>query len=315
MPPTLPRCEVIPLTGHHVSLRIDGVEQTRWNAAGDYPRPCFFPLRGPESRESLTRMGHPGAPNHDHHQSVWFAHNKLLGIDFWSNNSRAQIRQQQWLVYEDGDEAAAMAVLLGWYDGHDAEPLVEQELIAFLRPAGESGYTLETHSTFRPVAEQIEFQQTNFGFFAVRVARSISTHFGGGQLTNSEGAVGEPDIFGKPARWMDYSGPMPADSDAKARASVIEGITYFDHPSNPGFPNSWHVREDGWMGCSPCMHSSLTTTRDQPLVLRYLLHVHSGELDAMYAEEIAEEFSSRPSCRVVKSTAPHQQFKIERISQ
>ena len=30
-------------------------------------------------------MGHPGAPDHDHHRSVWFAHFKVLGIDFWGD--------------------------------------------------------------------------------------------------------------------------------------------------------------------------------------------------------------------------------------
>ena len=47
----------------------------------------------------LTRMGHPGAPDHDHHQSIWFAHHKVMGIDFWGNASGAVIRQLQWLAY------------------------------------------------------------------------------------------------------------------------------------------------------------------------------------------------------------------------
>ena len=181
----LPRCEVIPLDGHQVSLRIDGVEHLRWHYGGEYPRPFFFPLRGP-SGSSLTRMGHPGAPNHDHHRSIWFAHHKVLGIDFWSENTTARIRQKEWLVYDDGDEQAIMAVRLGWYDGHDPAELLEQELIAILRP-GEPGETrLELQSTFRPQSTMLEFGQTNFGFLAVRVAKSISAHFGGGQLTNSE---------------------------------------------------------------------------------------------------------------------------------
>ncbi len=43
-------------------------------------------------------MGHPGAPNHDHHRSIWFAHNKLLGIDFWSDRTRQResVRRVGW---------------------------------------------------------------------------------------------------------------------------------------------------------------------------------------------------------------------------
>ena len=63
------RCELLPLAEHQVSMRIDGVEKTRWHFGSEYPRPFFYPLNGP-SGVSLTRMGHPGAHNHEHHRSV-----------------------------------------------------------------------------------------------------------------------------------------------------------------------------------------------------------------------------------------------------
>ena len=49
-------------------------------------------------------MGHPGAPDHDHHRSVWFAHEKVSGVNFWSDNTAARVRQKEWLVYHDGDD-------------------------------------------------------------------------------------------------------------------------------------------------------------------------------------------------------------------
>ena len=58
---------------NQVSLQIDGEERTRWHFDAKYPRPFFYPLIGP-SGDTLTRMGHPGAQNHDHHRSVWWAH-------------------------------------------------------------------------------------------------------------------------------------------------------------------------------------------------------------------------------------------------
>src|SRR5262249_14950554 len=156
--------------------------------------------------------------------SIWFAHAKVLGIDFWSDRTEARIRQKQWLQYQDGQDETAMAVLLGWYDGHDPKELLEQEVVAAVRPGPGGGTLVELQSTLRPTAESLEFGQTNFGFLAVRVAKSVSAHFGGGAITNSEAATGEPAIFAQPARWMDYSGPM-SNSDS-------EGITYFDHPAN-----------------------------------------------------------------------------------
>lgn len=300
----LPRCRIVPLPDHQVSFVIDERERCRWHASPHAPRPFFFPLVGP-SGESLTRMGHPGAPNHDHHRSIWFAHEKVLGVNFWSDETAARIRQQTWLAYEDGDDECRMAVRLGWYDGHDPAPLLEQELVAAVRPGPDGETLLEVQSHFRPKADSLEFGKTNFGFFAVRVAKSISEHFGGGRLTNSEGAVGEPKIFGQAARWMDYSGEVAS--------GVTEGITYFDHPGNVGFPNPWHVRADGWMGCAPCLRGSLITKKSEPLMLRFLLHAHKGGADAERANAVAQQFAESRPFEVVKANVPHVMYQVRRV--
>ncbi|MCA9027053.1 MAG: PmoA family protein [Planctomycetaceae bacterium] len=308
----LTRCEVVPLPDHQVSFQVDGQEVTCWHFGPQAPRPYFYPIRGPRSGASLTRMGHPGAPNHDHHRSVWFAHQQLLGIDFWSDQTEARIRQQEWLVYQDGDAEAAMAVKLGWYDGHDTQPLLDQELIAILRPLENDEYTLDLHSTFVPRAEQIEFQQTNFGFLAVRMAKSISVHFGDGKITGSEGTTGEADLFGQPSAWIDYSG-MVAVTGNSDRSLLTEGITYFDHPRNVSYPSKWHVREDGWMGASACRDQAIITTREDPLRLRYRLHIHHGPADLARAGEISRNWAVEPDYRTVRATEPHQSLQIERI--
>jgi hypothetical protein len=304
-----PRCQILPLPDQQVAFVVDGQERTRWHFSPQYPRPFLYPLRGP-SGASLTRMGHPGAANHDHHRSVWFAHQKMLGIDFWSDNTAARIRQLAWQVYRDGDDEAVMAVELGWFDGHDPQELLRQQLIIAVRSGDRSAETLiELQSGFQPVAEQLEFGQTNFGFLAVRVAKHISAHFGGGRLTGSEGAVGEAGNFGKAARWMDYSGPAPPGSKPSD-----EGITYFDHPSNPQHPVQWHVRDDGWMGASVCMSRPHVTRRDQPLMVRYLLHVHAGPVDAARADATFEQFARAPAWIAEKSGRPHEMFEVRRSS-
>ncbi len=291
----IPSHEAVPLPNHQVSLRIDGVERTRWHFGPQYPRPFFYPLLGP-SGQPLTRMGHPGAPDHDHHRSIWFAHFKVLGIDFWGDGrNEATIRQLQWLALEDTSGEARLAVRLGWFDGHDPAALVVQDVVVGVRDDGRGGTLMEVQSRFVPQAEQLEFQQTNFGFFAVRVARSLSGAFGGGTITSSTGATGEKSIFGKPARWMDYSGLVRG-----AEGPILEGVTYIDHPENPGQPTGWHVREDGWMCASPCMNAGLVVRRDDPLELRYLLHAHADGADAVDADRRHAAFAASGAYRVEK---------------
>ncbi|NQT14808.1 MAG: PmoA family protein [Planctomycetes bacterium] len=305
------RCELVPLPDQQASFTVDGVEKTRWHFGAQYPRPFFYPFCGP-SGTSLTRMGHPGAENHDHHRSVWFAHHDVGGVDFWSDGGDGRVRQKSWLSYRDGDDEAIMASALGWFDGAGKE-LMEQDVVAALIPLEGGEHVLELQITMRPPAgaKTVELGKTNFGFLAVRVAKTLSVHFGGGRLADSEGRQGEKAIFGNQARWMDYSGPV-AVGQGPSRKTVTEGITYFDHPDNPRYPTSWHVREDGWMGASFCMHEGCSVTAESPLVLRYLLHAHGGAYEAAKAQSVHERFAKRSGLEITKSSKPHRQYDVGR---
>jgi Methane oxygenase PmoA len=305
------RCEAIPIADHRVSFQIDGVEKFQWNFSDAYPRPFFYPFRGP-SGAMLTRMGHPGAPDHDHHQSIWFANNKVNGFDFWANNKKTLIRQRQWLAYEDGNDEAIMACVLDWL-GPDGNAIMQQELVAAILPMVDDEYALEIQFTANPAEsqEQVALEKTNFAFLAVRVAKSISAHFGGGKLSNSEGLVGEKQAFAKPARWMDYSGPV-ASGQGSSRATTIEGITFFDHPANLSYPTPWHVRDDGWMGAAVHLEHGTMLDKDSAITLRYLLYAHRGAYDAAKATAVHEAFSERLGFVVAKGTKPHHQYEVTR---
>jgi hypothetical protein len=302
----IPRCRIEPGPRHDVTMLVDRQPRVGWHFDPSHPKPFFYPLIGP-SGHPLTRMGHPGAAgSHSHHRSVWLAHDDVAGVRFWADTSEARIRQNRWLVYQDRDDGAALAAELSWEAGHDAEPVMTQELIAVLRPLDGGASELELQSTFTPEDDSLTLGQNDFGFLGVRVAKSISEHFGGGRITSSEGRTGEPDNFGKPARWMDYSGPVPGGE--------VEGITCFDHPYNPNHPARWHVREDGWMGPSFTRSEPFTIKRDRPLTVRYLLHLHGGPHDPEAAGARFERFSGLRPLEVYPTEAPHEHFRLRRRS-
>ena len=306
------RCELVPLPDSQLSFQDHGIEKLRWHFSRDYSRPFFFPLVGP-SGATLTRIGHPGAENHDHHRSVWFAHHKVNGLDFWSENGGTQIRQKHWYAYRDGDEEAVMASKLAWFGPAGVE-VMESDLVAALRPLPSGEHLVELQLTLRPAdkAESVELGQSNFGIIAVRVAKTMTGHFGGGQIADSAARVGEANIFGKSASWVDYSGPV-AVGTGPARKSVIEGVTLFDHPGNPAYPAKWHVREDGWMGPSLCRDNAIKIAKATPLTLRYLLHAHSGPVDPVTAARLAGDFKRRPGFVIEKSKKPHRQYDVRRL--
>ena len=208
-----------------------------------------------------------------------------------------------------------MASRLGWFNDEGQE-VMEQDLVASLSPGPMNGETfMDLHSTFRPTGNSVTLGKTNFGFLAIRVARNISAHFGGGQLTNSHGMKGEQDIFGQSAEWMDYSGPVPIFQENGKVESKTEGITYFDHPNNPRYPTHWHVRVDGWMGASFNLLAPYTITKEKPLTLRYLLHAHDGDIDMDRASDIQQAFAGKPGYIIrTARDIPHQQFEVERVT-
>lgn len=302
----IPRCQIVPGSDFETSFTIDGREILRWNFGHHFPRPFFHPVIGP-SGSNLVRMGHPGAPNHDHHAGIWFAHNMVEEFNFWANGTGTQIRQRQWLDYIDSDEFAAMAVLLDYYNGHNEQPIINQETIVVVKPLDANEYLIDLHLRLNSPLGEVTLRKTNFGIIAVRVAASVSEHFGGGLLTNDQGLLHESNIFGKASSYMDYSGPV-RDS---VGGTAINGITLYDHPGNPNYPSKWHVREDGWMGPSLNRDMELTLIENTPLSLRYQLHVHNGKFDAKRAAELRQSFMQSNGWHVEKSIAKHRAWEIK----
>ncbi len=279
----LERILVVPQPDEGVSFVVDGRERVCWNFATRYPRPFLYPVTDPHGNP-ITRLGHPAAPDHDHHRSVWFGHASVAGVDFWAERGgNQQVRQTAWIHYQDGDVAALAAVRLGWFDAHGVK-LLSQDLILALTPLADNEYVLELQSEFRPEPVELVLGQTNFGFLGVRVARGISALYGHGALQDSEGRVGEQAIFGQRARWVDYSGLTAGTTTA--------GITYMDHPDNPRHPTHWHVRDDGWMCASFFMREPLVLVRGRSLRLRYALYVHNGRCNEQQIEAIWQQFAT-----------------------
>jgi hypothetical protein len=270
----------------NVQLRWKNQEMATYEFGLNLPKPFVHPLRGP-SDAVLTRYGHPNPQsNHDHHRSIWFGHQFIRPLDaqptgktatppqewnFWEEpkpTSDVKIRHSRVLALEDGPNFAATAVEAIWWAG--GRQLLRQTTIYAISRIDDKHQALDVQAEFTVInGLMIELGKSNFGLMGVRVAKTISEQFGGGRLLNSESAVGEPAIFGKTARWVDYSGPTGPD--------LQEGICYMDHPSNPRHPSHWHVRRDGWMIASITLSDSWRIAADHPLKLRYRLLAHSLE--------------------------------------
>lgn len=291
----VPRVQVLPLPDDRAAFLDDGRELTRYHFGPTLRRPFLYPIVGPSGRP-LTRMGHPRDPvTHGHHNSVWVAHHDVDGESFWDDRGPGRIVTRHVARYDDGDEAASLVAVHAWVGQGDRVHMLERRRVS-VRPLGprEGGswlVVLDLH--LEAGREPVTLGRTPFGLVGVRLAKTIGVADGGGLIRNSEGNVGEqgPDgCLWRRARWVDYSGPI-----APGR---VEGLTLFDHPSNPDHPSHFHVRDDGWMGASLTFDGPRTIRPGEPLRLRYGLLVHDSAPEADRIERRWAEFA-RPAVEPV----------------
>ena len=260
-----PTAQAIPLPNQEISFQRDGDEIARYHFGPDLRRPFVFPVIGPSGR-SLTRMGHPHDPeSHSHHNSIWISHHDVNGVSFWDDRAKGRIVHRRVLRFDDGSDAAAVLTENAWIASNTVL-LIERRLThTQLLPDKEWLLTIDLE--LRPASGDVTFGKTPFGLIGVRMAKTIGVTDGGGRILNSEGAVNEPAVLWKKARWVDYSGPISP--------KATEGISLMDHPANPNHPATFHVRNDGWIGASLTFDAPLTISTNQPLKLKYACYIHA----------------------------------------
>ncbi len=284
----VPAVQVIPLPYDQASFQHAGRELTRYHYGPALQRPFCYPMAGPEGR-SLTRMGHPRDPfGHSHHNSVWISHADVGGVNFWADRGKdvGRIVHQHVEQFEDGQHSAWMLAVNHWQDAAGKIVLLERRRIE-IQPLAAGQWLMYLDMEFQPPADApVTIGATAFGMIAVRMAKTIGVADGGGRVLTSEGLRNEEQAFRKPARWMDYSGPVTDRATG--------GITLMDHPANPNHPAPFHLRNDGWMGACLTLDKPLVVEPGKPLRLRYGLWMHQGVPQAAHIQQRWQDFVEQP---------------------
>jgi hypothetical protein len=281
---TPPRVQARPEPRHGVSFLIDGRLVLSLDGGAGMRRPFLYPVIGPAGLP-LTRMGHPHDPiSHSHHNSIWIAHADVGGTTFWADDG-GTIEVAQVTRLDDGDDRAAVEMSNVWRAGEKGIVLREKRRVSLV-PVAADLWRIDIETELHAADAPVTLGATAFGMLAVRVAKSIGVQDGGGRILSSEGGVNEADCFRKPARWVDYTGPVTA--------TVDEGITLMDHPDNLHHPVEFHVRDDGWMGAATTFRGAHTIEPGMPLRLRHGLLVHGAATDAAAIDREWHRFAAAP---------------------
>jgi len=289
-----------------IVVEIDGHPFTTFHDGGNWPKPFLHPLRSP-SGVVVTR-GFPleknaGESNDHHwHRGLWFAHGDINGVDFWRETSGDAeqdkklplptgriVLQSKPKVSGNARRGSLQASFALVAPGEKTLGALSEEYV-FQRLGAH--YAIDVTATIQANGRvALKMGDTEEGLLGFRFADAFKEERGA-TLLNSDGLKGTKNIWGKRARWVDYSTTINGQT---------VGVAIFDHPSNPKHPTYWHARGYGLNAANPfgehdfhndkTRDGSVTIPAGGRLAFRYRVVVHNGDAVASKVEELYPAFA------------------------
>ena len=289
--------------GEKIGVLIDGEPFTEFFLGGEtLTKPYLHPLRAPSGTyvtrmwpmEKVAEEAGIARPDHLHQRGLWFAHEKVNGLDFWNNDAsyttpnRGKIVLTKLGEVSGGKDHGLIAATFDWTDLAGHRLLTESRRMTFY--ADPKLRIIDFDITLTAAADAVTFGDAKDGAFGLRMRPILQEAGGTGHITNADGMAGERQLWGKPSNWCDYSGAVNGEK---------VGIAILDHPDNPRHPVRWHARGYGLFAANPfalaaftadkTKDGSLTIAPGQSVRFRYRVIIHEGDAqDAGIAAQWAE---------------------------
>jgi hypothetical protein len=236
--------------------------------------------------------------DHIHHRGIFWAWHQVrvngaTVQDQWVNRDSFWTLQDARTVSDD--RSASLALRVVWEsprftDAQDQRrPFVEEQSVTRVHRAEGAIRKIDFHQQLKALVDGVEIGGSDdakgYGGFSYRVVMPADIRFTGAQgvVTPIENAV-------SPSPWMDVSGSYGSSGKS--------GLTVLTHPSTTGFPQPWILRARGSMqnavypGRNP-----VAIPRDRPVILRYRIVLHRGELAPAAIARMQAEYARETIAR------------------
>ena len=280
-----------------IEVFLEGRPFTAFHYEEEWDKPFLYPLR--TSSGLVISRGYPIDPHpgeerdHDWHRGIWYGHGDINGHDFWRELGRDKtglIVPIAEPTHRTEGERGSIAAELGLQTE-------TQEIIGTLR--GVYTFSMSDEAILIDAAlsvradkgRDLRFGDTEDGGFAVRLADAFRQDRGA-ILLNSEGQTGTENIWGKAARWVDYSATIDGRD---------VGATMIDHPSNLRHATRWHARGYSLFSANPFGlasftghpgdDGSFTLPEGEMTTLRYRIVIREGTRTPEDLEQLFREFA------------------------
>jgi hypothetical protein len=229
--------------------------------------------------------------DHYHHRGLcWtWPHVKTPDIekplDLWALVGMGQKFHRE-LGREVGPVFARFGVSAGWYIGE--RKVVDETAWMMVYRADATGRVMDVDLTFAATKEPVTIggrEKKGYGGFTLRFA------------PREETTLWTPN--GKQPKDSDHDHFPWAGLSAKlAGAKAVSGAAIFDHAQNPGFPNTWCLRNYGVISPTYPGEGRHEIKPGQPLRLRYRVWIHRGDARAGKVAAAYAAFAQPPEVKV-----------------
>ena len=232
-------------------------------------KPYLGPVYTRDGETSYTRLDFE-TKEHKHHRSVYLAVGDVNGIDFW-NEPEGKYGKQIPAGFEGFEEGAAFAKFTAKniWKSFDLVPQIDEKRTFTIYNMSDECRYIDIEETFTANYGDVEFGPTKeAGPLGIRMNEELRVDKGTGTLTNSYGAVGEAECWGKSAQWCDYSGTL---------AGKPFGIAAFDNEQNERFPTAWHIRNYGLFAANNLyFKGGFTIKAGESITYKFRVVFHEG---------------------------------------
>lgn len=256
----------------------------------EIPRPFFAHVKTLSGKQ--VSRNHPprdGVDKMDHasmHPGIWLSFGDLNGHDYW--RLKARTKHVRFLEPPTVDAGAGKFKTLNHYLATDSDAVVCSQDCAVQVRKIDAGYVIAIASDFKAIKGDLRFGDQEEMGLGVRVATPLAVEKKlGGRILDSEGRINGDQVWGKTARWCDYSGPL--------EGSWV-GMTVLSSPKN--FRPSWsHARDYGFVAVNPFGLNAFTKAPKQDVTIKegeslrlvYAVVVHESALESSYNVQAAYE--------------------------
>jgi hypothetical protein len=277
-------------------------------------KPYLYPLRAASGtivtrHWPMEKVSAIEPVDHQHQRGVWFGPDMVNGFDFWNNERSYKKTEISGYIklnkvgdLKSGKKKGSIAATFDWIDPKGAKIVEESRQITFHDLPKLRVIDFEIDLT---AVTQAKFGDGKDCCFGIRLAPQlqedkviktkgkpdVTIPGPPGVISNSEGKTTEPEVWGKPADWCDYSGEINGEK---------LGIAIFDNPKNSR-RSRWHVRGYGLFAANPFGQSAFTNDKSQDgsvtlqpgekLHFQYRVVIHPGDAKSADLAKLWAEYA------------------------